>query len=159
MQVCDVSGTIAKKLENVVMTVLEENGLNVENIRGQGYDGAANMSGSCNGLQSRIKTHNKKALYMHCHAHCLNPVLVECAKSSQHVMFFFISLKIYVLISSRVCTLQTMDPNQRVCELKRLSDTRWVCREEALRSLKNVLSAGQELLQNMADRDPPDCSR
>ncbi len=42
------------------MALLSENGLNVENIRGQGYDGAANMSTSYKGLQARIQRQNEK---------------------------------------------------------------------------------------------------
>lgn len=57
--------TTGKDLENVVITLLEENGLKVDDIRGQGYDGVANMSGSYKGLQSRIQSHNEKALYVH----------------------------------------------------------------------------------------------
>lgn len=51
---------------------------------------------------------------------------------------------------------QSMYPDQRVCELKRLSDTWWACREDGLRSLKRVLPGMVKLLKNMADSDPPD---
>ena len=99
-----------------------------------------------------------------CHAHCLNLVLVESAKSSQpFVRFFNLVESLYTFLARSpkrhaafVTLQQTMYPGQRVCELKRLSDTRWACREDALRSLKKVLSAVVKLLQNMADSDPPD---
>ncbi len=71
------------------MALLSENGLNVANIRGQGYDGAANMSASYKGLHARIQRQNEKALFVHCHAHCLNLVLVETAKSSPHFVCVF----------------------------------------------------------------------
>ena len=45
-------------LEKVVIALLEENDLKLENIQGQGYDGAANMSGCFKGLQSRILKRN-----------------------------------------------------------------------------------------------------
>ncbi|CAL8265811.1 unnamed protein product [Merluccius merluccius] len=35
----------------------------MKNMRGHGYDGAANMSGMYKGLRARICTHNEKALY------------------------------------------------------------------------------------------------
>ena len=47
------------------------------------------MSGSYKGLQSQNQSHNDKALYVHGHAHCLNLVLVESAKSNQHFVWFF----------------------------------------------------------------------
>lgn len=50
IQVCHVKSTSGKDLEEVVMTLLSENGLNAENIQGQGYDCAVNMSASYKGL-------------------------------------------------------------------------------------------------------------
>ncbi|KAK0139995.1 hypothetical protein N1851_023102 [Merluccius polli] len=98
------------------------------------------MSGGYSGLQSRIQSHNEKALYVHCHAHCLNLVLVESAKIKSAL---FESLHTFLARSPKrhaafVKLQQTMYPGQRVCELKRLSDTRWAGREDALRSLKKV---------------------
>ncbi len=90
IQVCQVKSTTGQDLEEVVMALLSENGLNAENIRGQGYDGAANMSASYKGLQARLQRQNEKALFVHCHAHCLNLVLVETAKSSPHFVHFLI---------------------------------------------------------------------
>ena len=54
LQVWDVTGTAGKELENVVMTLVEGNGLKLEDVWGQGYDGAANMSGSYKDLHLRI---------------------------------------------------------------------------------------------------------
>ncbi len=61
IQVCQVKSTTGQDLEEVVMALLSENGLNAENIRGQGYDGAANMSASYKGLQVRIQRQNEKS--------------------------------------------------------------------------------------------------
>lgn len=47
------------------------------------------------------KQHSAKALYVHCHAHCLNLVLAESAKSSLHfITFFNLVEKLYVLITA-----------------------------------------------------------
>lgn len=58
------------------------NYLKIEKIQGQGYDGAANMSGNYKGLLTRILWQNPKVLYLHWQAHCLNLILVESAKSN-----------------------------------------------------------------------------
>lgn len=47
------------------------------------------MSGMYKDLQARIRAQNKKVLFVHCKAHCLNLVLVEAAKSSKHFVTFF----------------------------------------------------------------------
>ena len=39
-------------LKNEICTVLSHYNLHIENIRGQGYDGASNMRGEWNGLQA-----------------------------------------------------------------------------------------------------------
>lgn len=103
VQLCNVASTTAEALENVVMKLLEENSFNIQEVCGQGYDGAANMSGRYNGLQSRIQRLNEKALYVHCHAHCLNLVLVESAKSNK--FFLWISLPLL-----RGCTHSSPSP-------------------------------------------------
>lgn len=91
IQLCDVQSTTGVQLENLVMHLLKDNQLKAEDIHGQGYDGAVKMSELYKGLQSRIHKQNEKAMYVH--AHCLNLVLVESAKSSIHfVSFFFTEL-------------------------------------------------------------------
>ena len=44
-----------KHIAEAIIEYLQENGLQVENIRGQGYDGASNMSSSRSGVQARIQ--------------------------------------------------------------------------------------------------------
>ncbi len=58
IQMCHVKSTTGHELEEVVMALLSENWLNAENIRGQGYDSAANMSASYKGLRARIQRQN-----------------------------------------------------------------------------------------------------
>lgn len=146
------------------MTLLSENGLNAENIRRQGYDGAANMSASYKGLQARIQSQNEKALYVHCHAHCLNQVLVETAKSSLYfVRFFNFVERLYTFLSSSskrhaafIEMQKLLYAGEKTWELKRLTDTCWACRENALKALQKVFSAVMQLLKKMSDSNPPD---
>ena len=49
--------------------------LDVKNIRGQGYDGASNMSSERIGVQALIKQQSPLATYTHCSGHCLNLVI------------------------------------------------------------------------------------
>ena len=89
IKVCNIDTTTGQELENTVVSLLQKNGLELKNMYGQGYDGAANMSGMYKGLKARIRTLNEKALYVHCKAHCLNLVLVEASKSNKHFVTFF----------------------------------------------------------------------
>ena len=64
-----VSSTTAEALFDLVQVVFCRFGLELQNLRGQFYDGASNMSGRFNGLQAKIQDVNKSALYVHCYAH------------------------------------------------------------------------------------------
>ena len=49
--------------------------LDIDNCRGQGYDGASFVSGYINGLSAQILHINEKAIYTHCRSHLLNLVV------------------------------------------------------------------------------------
>ncbi|XP_069675925.1 52 kDa repressor of the inhibitor of the protein kinase-like [Periplaneta americana] len=59
-------------LSKVVLSELWDLGLDISNLRGQGYDGDANMSGKFRGVQAQILKEQPLAYYMHCASHCLN---------------------------------------------------------------------------------------
>ena len=66
--------------ENIAATItaeLEKLSLDITDARGQGYDGAANMSSDNVGVQKRIRQLAPKAVYMHCAGHCLNLVIAH----------------------------------------------------------------------------------
>ena len=64
-------------------------GLDIKNIRGQGYDGASNnMSSSHVGLQALIKEKAPLAIYAHCSGHCLNLVISHsCSLALMHIHY------------------------------------------------------------------------
>ena len=54
-------------LAHEIKEVLIMYGLVFQDCRGQGYDGATNMSGT-NGVQGRLAAENFKATYVHCNS-------------------------------------------------------------------------------------------
>ena len=54
----------------------------------QGYDCASVMSRNCSDVEHHIKEVVPYATYIHCHAHCLNLVLVDCVKTNSHASDF-----------------------------------------------------------------------
>ena len=72
----EVMQTDNQSLEQAVRNVFFEHSLELDNICGRGYNGAASMSGQYTCLQSKIKAENDRAIYIHCYAHILNLVLV-----------------------------------------------------------------------------------
>ena len=62
--------------------MLEELDIPVENMRGQGYDGANNMSSEVIGVQTRIREKSPLATYIHCSGHCLNQSFLHPTRSA-----------------------------------------------------------------------------
>ncbi|KAI5322772.1 hypothetical protein L3X38_031844 [Prunus dulcis] len=63
-----------------ICKVLGKHNLLVSNMRGQGYDGASNMSGEWSGLQELFLNDCPYAYYIHCFAHRLQLALNGAAK-------------------------------------------------------------------------------
>ncbi|GMY39380.1 TTF-type domain-containing protein [Fagus crenata] len=90
--VVSVDETSAKTLKKGICNVLTRHNLQVENMRGQGYDGASNMRGAWNGLQALFLKDCPYAYYVHCFAHQLQLALVAAAKDVPDVWKFFSKL-------------------------------------------------------------------
>lgn len=73
----NVSHTTADALLEAVKDVFLRLQFDMSKLRGQCYDGASNMSGRHNGLQSKILAMEPRALYVHCNAHNLNLVVQD----------------------------------------------------------------------------------
>ncbi|XP_025825178.1 zinc finger MYM-type protein 1-like [Panicum hallii] len=84
-----VKDTTSESLKKALLEVLNDHGLVVANIRGQGYDGASNMRGEFNGLQKLIRDENPCAFYIHCFAHQLQLVVVAVSKCASSIEDFF----------------------------------------------------------------------
>ncbi|KAH9795783.1 TTF-type domain-containing protein [Citrus sinensis] len=87
-----VSNTSAATLKDGIHYVLSHHNLNIQNIRGQGCDGASNMRGEWKGLQALILKDCPYAYYIHCLAHRLQLALVAVSHEVVHVHHFFTKL-------------------------------------------------------------------
>lgn len=74
VKVADLTG---ETLGRTIASTLQKSGLSLSNLRGQGYDGASNMSGNFKGSQAYISELQPIAVYVHCYSHCLNLALVK----------------------------------------------------------------------------------
>jgi hypothetical protein len=66
-----VKDTIALIFKEEIFFVLYHHNLDVQNIRGQRYDGASNIHGEWNGLQALFINDCPYAYYIYCLAHQL----------------------------------------------------------------------------------------
>lgn len=86
MQICDIREEFLDFLHTDRITgevlacklkgALVGYGISLQDCRGQGYDGASNMS-SAGGVQGLLLAENSKAVYIHCNSHILNMCIVQ----------------------------------------------------------------------------------
>lgn len=136
----EVTSCTGQALFRTVKNHLELLGLDIKNIRGQGYDGAANMSGNKEGLQAYISREQPLALYTHCYSHCLNLVLCKACsipvirntigKLKECTNFIRDSaLRMNEFIGKLKEAEQRYHPLKKI---KKMCETRWVEKHEAI---------------------------
>jgi hypothetical protein len=80
LKVDDTSGLgIFNELKNVLKSL----DLNIDDVKGQGYDNGSNMKGKYKGVNKRVLEINRRALYMPCACHSLNLTLCDMGNSSR----------------------------------------------------------------------------
>ncbi|XP_059663575.1 uncharacterized protein LOC132309276 [Cornus florida] len=90
--VVGVKDTTALTLKKEISDVLTLYDLQIDNMRGQGYDGVSNMRGVWSGLQALFLKECPYAYYVHCFTHQLQLTLVAASKDVQDIWLFFSKL-------------------------------------------------------------------
>ncbi|XP_042420584.1 zinc finger MYM-type protein 1-like [Zingiber officinale] len=158
--------------EEAIDSLFAKYGFSVARLRGQGYDGASNMSGEFNGLKSLIMKENPYGLYVHCFAHQLQLVVVVVAQANQYVCDFMWIVGSIVNISASSCKrvdkLRQFEHDRKVkllergeissgrglnqeTSLARPGDTRWGSHHSTLCCIEQMWSSVIEVLQNLID--------
>ncbi|XP_073016439.1 uncharacterized protein [Primulina eburnea] len=171
-----VSDTTALKLKNAINSYLSHYNLDVQNIRGQGYDGASNMRGEFNELQALILKDCKSAYYVHCFAHRLQLALVAAAKNVTPIHQFFDKLTFIINMVGASCKrndelkeahaddiaylisineLETGRGLNQICNLQRAADTRWSSHFRSLSNLIKMFSAACTVLLKVMEDGLP----
>jgi hypothetical protein len=101
-----VEDTTSISLKKALLDVLDEYGLSIARLRGQGYDGASNMRGEFNGLQKQIRDENPHAFYVHCFAHQLQLVIVAVTTCCSSFADFFNYVSLIVTSASSSCRMK-----------------------------------------------------
>lgn len=78
----------AEALFSYIMKALQNVDVDINKCVSLCYDGASVMSGCQSGVQARVLEINPKAIYIHCHAHQLNLVLVDACRQLSHASEF-----------------------------------------------------------------------
>ncbi|XP_050256951.1 uncharacterized protein LOC126702324 [Quercus robur] len=167
-----VVDTATLTLKKGKYSLLSQHCLDIQNIQGQGYDGASNMRGIWNGLQALILNNCPYVYYIHCFAHRLQLTLVKALKQVVPISHFFLTLLFLIKIVNASCKrneqLKVVNANEIAClidleeletgsglnqigTLQRPVETRWSSHFKSVSSLLRMFTSTVEVLQNIID--------
>ena len=96
----NVHDTSGQGLFEELLSVLQSLDVDINNVRGQGYDNGSNMKGKHQGVQKKLLDINSRALYTPCGCHCLNLTLCDLANSCTKALDFFgVLQRLYTLFA------------------------------------------------------------
>ncbi|XP_067140986.1 zinc finger MYM-type protein 1-like [Centruroides vittatus] len=84
-----VESSTGENLFFVLKKEIQSLGLDINNIRGQGYDNGSNMKGKVSGVQARLLKENPRAFFTPCVCHNYNLVSGDVAKICPEALTFF----------------------------------------------------------------------
>ena len=142
--------TTGQSLLNMLLEVLSGLSLSAENLRGQSYDGAANMAGIYNGYQVSIRNSQPLAEYFHCYAYYAK--LVARAINCKLLRDVFVNLnELGVLIRRSIKFRDIIGQNSCFDHMIRpICPTRWLCRNENIRRLLGQYLSILQVLEEMS---------
>ncbi|KAG2666570.1 hypothetical protein I3760_15G069500 [Carya illinoinensis] len=157
-----VKDTSALTLKNEISAVLSRHCLDIQNIRGQGYDGASNMRGEWNELQALFLKDCPYAYYVYCFAHRLQLALVSASREVVSVHEFFSNLNFIINVVGASCKrhdelqaaqathiahmiaideLESGKGDNQISTIKRAGDSRWGSHFYSICSLLRMFEA------------------
>ncbi|KAL6494170.1 hypothetical protein OROGR_032079 [Orobanche gracilis] len=175
-----VSDTTSLNLKNQISGILVHHNLQVQKMRGQGYDGASNMRGALNGLQALFIRDCPYAYYVHCFAHRLQLTLVSAAKDVRDIWQFFSHLECIVnyITSSPKRIGELKDAHKmeiehllesgdrysgsganQITNLHRHGATRWSSHYESVKSLLTMYVATCTVFESLIENSPSPTTR
>jgi hypothetical protein len=168
--IVQVKDTSALTLKDKISDVLSQNCLDIQSIRGQGYDGASNMRGEWKGLQALFLNECSCAYYVHCFAHRLQLALVAASREVIVIHQFFSNLNFIINVVNASCKrhrdlqdaqeedisyliaideLETGKGANQIGTLKRAGDTRWSSHFYSISSLLRLFNPTCSVLEKI----------
>lgn len=154
-----VDNISANTLVAVIKDALLRMNLTLNKVRGQCYDGAANMAGVRSGVAKQIIDEEPRAVYTHCYGHALNlacgDTIRKCTILRDALDVTYEITKLIKLSPCRECmfeklkqsTMQTPDSTG----IRSLCPTRWTVKADALKSIIENYGVLQDLWDESVD--------
>ncbi|CAM5143918.1 unnamed protein product [Eretmochelys imbricata] len=132
----------SESLETTGLEIIAHVGLDIKNCHGQSLDNIANMAGKYSGLQARLNNASPSTFFISCSSHSLNLICnaaVEPCEGATHVFDFVQNVYAHFPVSMHPWSrLQSLfeQANGNPLTVKRICDTRWSARADAVLALK-----------------------
>jgi len=134
----------AESVATKILSFMEDSGLNLDKLCGQGYDGCATMAGKVGGVAKLIRDRYNKALYFHCASHRLNLVINDLNK--------------IMVIRNTIGTIKEIIKFYRESTLRRnlipniplFCETRWTSKYKSIRLFSENCIAIIQSLQSLS---------
>ena len=150
-----VLGILGRTLDMILDRMTEYN-LDPAFIRGQGYDGAGNMSGKFRGCAALISQSCPRAVYVHCYSHVLNLCIAKACDLqvvrnvigtlNQVCLFFNTSPKCQALLEQVIGRMPESSTQKTLVDQCR---TRWVARHDSFHVFGKLYEAVVETLEEI----------
>ncbi|XP_054283575.1 zinc finger MYM-type protein 1-like [Macrosteles quadrilineatus] len=159
----ETSSTTGETLTKIIQDVLLRLDLNIDNCRGQCYDGAGNMKGHMKGTQVRISKIEPRATYIHCFNHALNLAVIDATGAVPefgNVLQNVHELGKYFNKSAKrtdIMLHHKSDDNLALTKntkLKPLCPTRWTVRLKSLQAVNSQYETVLSALESIKTEDP-----
>ncbi|XP_050876930.1 uncharacterized protein LOC127080662 [Lathyrus oleraceus] len=150
----NVNNTSGQELFDVLQNELKELGLDLFDVRGQGYDNGSNMKGKHQGVQKRFLDINPRVFYTPCGCHSLNLALCDMTNSCIKAMIFFgVVQHIYTIFANSTKRWQILKDNVKGLTPKSLSSTRWESRVESVKAIRTQMLEFTEALLEVSENN------
>ncbi|KAK9706135.1 hypothetical protein RND81_07G106100 [Saponaria officinalis] len=150
----NVNDTSGLGLFDALQKELKSLDLDIDNVRGQGYDNGSNMKGNHQGVQKILLDLNPRAFYTPCGCHSLNLTLCDIANTCGKARDFFgIIQRIYTIFANSTKKWQILKHNVKGLTPKPLSSTRWESRVDSVKAIRFQIGDIREALLEVAEID------
>ena len=147
--------------ETIAETIIDQcikYGINLNKLRGQGYDGCSTMAGKENGVQVRIRSNYPLAVLVHCLAHRLN-LVVNDLNAVVDVRNTIGTVKVIIKYFRESLKRRRLVPNTPL-----LCDTRWSAKYKSRRLFAENFTEIHKRLKHLALHDSnanwaPECAQ
>ncbi|CAN0906175.1 Zinc finger MYM-type protein 1, partial [Linum grandiflorum] len=148
--VVHVKDTTSMTLYSSISSTLFFHKFAIQNIRGQGYDGASNMRGEWNGLKALFLKDYPQAYYIHCEfflnlSLVVNAITASCKRHDE----FRLAQANEIVSKLALDELESGTGSNQISTLQRACDTRWSSHLTSISSLIRLYDSTYTVLENV----------